>query len=796
LAAAGFGERLIRGQKLITALVAGVLAATTLTIAATYWWNAIHRERTLPTSQTLPADVHQQVSGYSFTRSEKGRRIFTVHAARTVAFKQGGATVLEDVFVELFGKTGDRHDVLRTRQCEYNSQSGDLVSRGKVEIELNAEAGPAPGTVLTARRDSGRAREPVVLETSNVSFQQRGSMAVSDEPVRFRVGRASGSAVGMTYATQAGWLELTKEVVLELDPRGGAVSDGPMRLKASRLRYDKKSGNVALGGPLEITKGSRRVLAQQGAVTVNGQNRVTRAILEGQVKALDSSAANAIEGAANRIQSEFDPASGRLRTLQADGNVQGESSRAGNISRIKAEHLEMAFVGAPPRPQGGSASGKVELTIDSSIHGLAAGAADPKFSVQQKSLAAAEAQFVFRPGGGSLQEIKTVGAGKIIIVPADPKVGRRVMTAGQLILAFDGRSRLEALTGLDHSRVVFEPAPNAPPGTPTPESSSERLEASFDPTLQTLQVVKQVGDFRFREGDRQGSADQGHYTIEDQVLALIGHPKVWDSTTRTGAERIVFDLPNGRAEGLSRVQSTHFEGIAPEEAVRRPPVSNAKSTARTGAAEPTNVLADRMVADRATQVVHYEGHVRAWSGRDVIEASSLDIYRAERRVSSGLHVVTLHLQPAAPAAGSDAVGAVHDARPVTIRADRLEYIDRGRRARYDGNVELQTENTTLQADRLDVYFKSSDTVESSDIERAVADGHVTVAEPGRRAKGEHAEYFAAAGKIMMTGGRPSIYDEEKGWTTGQRLTFFIHDDSLSVDGGGDSPALSKHRVAQ
>jgi lipopolysaccharide transport protein LptA len=134
-------------------------------------------------------------------------------------------------------------------------------------------------------------------------------------------------------------------------------------------------------------------------------------------------------------------------------------------------------------------------------------------------------------------------------------------------------------------------------------------------------------------------------------------------------------------------------------------------------------------------------------------------------------------------------------RPVTIRADYLEYFDQGRHARYHGNVRLTTESTLLVSDRLDVYFTQGDTAEGSEVDRAEADGQVKVTQPGRVGTGDHAEYYAGPGKIVLTGGPPTLVDEEKGSTTGQRLTFFIRDDRLFVDGGDQSPSLSKHRVA-
>ncbi len=805
MATAGFGEQLTRRKKWITGLVSGVLAATVLVIVAGYWWDRARKDKALPVPQTLPTNIHQQLSGYSFTRSEEGRRIFTVHAARTVAFKQGGTTILEDVFVEVFGRTENRHDILRTRLCEYNAQSGDLFSAGKVEIELNARGGPRAGRALRPEEGMDPRRQPVVVETSRVSFMQRGSLAVSDQPVRFRIGSATGGARGLTYATHEGWLELRKDIVVELQPRGGSAPDEPVQLRASRLRYDPPrgaSGKLELTGPVVVTQGNRRVLAERGNVLLDGQNRVTQVELEGGVKAFDSSNAGEMEAGARSVRGEFDPASGQLRLVVAEGDVLGESRRRGTVSRLVAQEVQMTFQGLRPRPQEGRASGSVQLTVEPSDprkSGLPRRAPPGTMPVEKKTLAADQTRFAFQSDGAGLREIDTVGPGKLVIVPAEPKVGERVVTAGRFLMAFDKGSRLETLLGFSRTRIVFKPPTNAPAGTAVPESTSERLEATFDPLTQTPREFEQIGDFRFEDGDQQGSAERASYSPQSQVLTLIGRPQVWDATTRMRAERILFDLRRDTAEGLSEVQATHFESAAQRETGRHPAAQLPASTGAgsPGAVDPTNVLADRMVAARRSQFVHYEGHVRVWHGADVVESSALDVFRTERRVSSGSRVLTSHLKPATlvPETGTTA-SVRRESRPVTIRADRLEYFDEGRKASYRGNVQLQTESTTLQADRLDVYFRSAGAVETSEIERAVANGRVAVAQPTRHAKGERAEFDAPAGKILLTGGPPTLVDAEKGSTTGQRLTFFIRDDRLLADGGDESPTLTKHRVAQ
>jgi lipopolysaccharide transport protein LptA len=204
-----------------------------------------------------------------------------------------------------------------------------------------------------------------------------------------------------------------------------------------------------------------------------------------------------------------------------------------------------------------------------------------------------------------------------------------------------------------------------------------------------------------------------------------------------------------------------------------------------------------MVAQRRGQTVHYEGHVRAWRGADVVESTSLDVYRKGKRMSSGAQVLTSHLQPASDGVGTPpSTGtARREMRPLTVRADFLEAFDAGSKATYRGHVKLQTGETTMEGDKMDVYFSRIGTDQDSEVDHANAVGHVVVVQPGRRATAEHGEYSASTGEIVLTGGPPSVRDDKKGFTTGQRLTLFVHDDRLLVEGSDGIPSLSQHRVA-
>lgn len=766
----------VRRRRWLTGLLVGGIGLTVLAVGLTYWRSA---RRATPQERLPPspaADVQQQRTGLTFTRSDGPRPVFTVHAARSVSYQESKSTVLEDVTVQLFGPKGDRGDILTTERCEYNPQSGDFFGSGPVQIELSPHSTDIPGSGV-------RGKQRIWIETSKVSFQKDAELAETEQPVKFRVGStASGTALGMLYATRDGWLELEHDVVMDMVQGTAKAPRPPLHLTASALRYEKEDGRIRLSGPVNVADARRHGVADAAVIQLDAHNRVSLVNLEGQAKVFDP--LRGLDLTAGRVQGIFDAASGQLRHLTAEDNVTGETHGRGSISHLAAQRVDLDLGGNHPQPVRGSAKGNVHMSVESQAVLNLADKAGPGKGPERKTLTANQVDFTFRTQTHGLKDAETVGPGTLVVTSANSKVGQKVIKAGQFLMSFDAQSRMESLRGLAPTQVVFRPPADAPPGTPIQQSEADHLEAVFDTKTQILREVRQSGDFQFRDGVRQGSSDQADYDAQTETMLLLGHPQVWDPDSHIKAEKMSIDMRTNTSTAEGKVQATHLSS---------PSAGKAPATSPT---LPTNVLADKMVAQRQSQIVRYEGHVRAWQGTDVVESSALNIYRAQKRLTSGSEVVTSFLQPAAMVSGAASdPHAARPMRPVTIRAGSLEYLDQGRRARYSGNVSLMTESTTVRSDRLDVYFSPSDTTEGSQVERAVAEGHVRVTQPGRVGTGEHGEYFAGPGKIVLTGGNPTLLDAEKGSTTGQRLTFFLHDDRLFVDGGDHTPSVSRHRVA-
>jgi lipopolysaccharide export system protein LptA len=83
---------------------------------------------------------------------------------------------------------------------------------------------------------------------------------------------------------------------------------------------------------------------------------------------------------------------------------------------------------------------------------------------------------------------------------------------------------------------------------------------------------------------------------------------------------------------------------------------------------------------------------------------------------------------------------------------------------------------------------------SGQLTRAVAQGGVVVRQAALRATAERADYTAADGKFVLSGGFPTIVDASGDTTTGHSLTFYVASDTILVDSDSSSRALTKHRI--
>ena len=712
---------------------------------------------------TLGVEVQQSTQGFTLSKSEAGRTIFTVHAAKAVQYKEGGRAELQNVSILVYGRRSDRFDQISGNNFEYDPNSGDIIAHGDVAIDLE---GNAQGPVHPDQAAPLELKNPVHLKTSGLVFNQKTGAAATQEKVDFRIPQASGSAVGASYDSKSNTLTLGSQVRVEtltgttILARHAVVTQNPRRvvldavhmersnseIQATQLtlylREDNSVSRMSGTGDLHgTTRGANPVSVEshQGDFTLGPKSDLQSGLLWGEVKFRQ-------EG-----PSPFRGTTGRAALTFGAGNV---------LLQVKATE-SVRFV-EDQRATEKQAAQSVELASDAFDLFLAQG----------------------RPERGS-----TSGAARITIRPQTPSTsqGDTVITAGRFDMSFGADSRLRAMHGEPDARIV-----SSVPGQPDKISTSQRLDVAFNSRDGSISSVIQQGNMRYHDAQRSAFADRGDYTPGDENLVLTGSPRWVEAGGVTTARILKLNRRTGEASAEGDVKTTYREAKT--------------SGTLWGGSEPIHVTAENMTALRLTNTAVYSGSARLWQGGNIVEAQVIEFDRTNRilKANGGQSVQQAKSGSGPSNAGQRVLtvlvqnGGKSKGVPVTVTSSRLTYLDLQHRALFQGAVLLKSTDGTMTADRADVLLRPKEQgktgkgiSDASEIEEIVAQGHVAVVQPSRKAVGDTMTYTAADEKYVLSGGRPSIFDAEHGVTTGDSLTFYSRSDTVLVGSESSTRAVTQ-----
>src|SRR5664279_1689471 len=144
-------------------------------VAVSYW---IARSRVGPTLRNIPQqlglDIQQTSDGFSLSKSEGGRTLYTIRASRAVQFKAGGHADLRNVHIVVYGRNHDRYDQIYGDQFTYDPPSGDINAVGEVHIDLQ---GNQEGPSKPDQAPPAELKNPLHLVTKALTFNQKTGIA-------------------------------------------------------------------------------------------------------------------------------------------------------------------------------------------------------------------------------------------------------------------------------------------------------------------------------------------------------------------------------------------------------------------------------------------------------------------------------------------------------------------------------------------------------------------------------------------------------------------------------------------
>ena len=729
-----------------------------LVVAGAYFYS---RHRVQNALKQIPGkmgiEIQQSAQGFTLSASEQGRTVFTVEASKAVQFKQRAE--LHDVTITLYGRDASRFDQVYGRDFEYDQQAGNIISKGEVSIDLEAN----PRGVLNPDQAAPKElKNPIHLRTRDLVFNQKTGDAWTAAAVEFSIPEAHGSAVGAKYSAKQGTLSLASQVNIVAS---GAL---PTTVVARQAIIDKNPRQIILHSA-HVDSPSEKAEADDLTLFLESDNSIERALASGNVR-FRSVVSPPAWGSADRLAVSMRPHDG-IDSAVLSGNV--------SLNTEGAEPAEASAGRAVLHFDPGNKLRKISADQGTRLLKHQKSGENQGQDVE----VTAPAIDFFLADDRRLTRAVTAGPPEICVLPprGGPGFETRV-TAGEFIAQFDSLGQLASVHGAPNARVVTRSMDHA--RAPERVSTSDAIDAFFRPG-RGIELLVEQGHFKYRSGTEQASAERARYTPADQTLVLGGSPRILDGGMVTTAETVRLNRQTGESVAEGGVKTTYSD-LKPQ-----------PGGALLASSDPVHVTANRMAARSQASEALYTGNVRLWQAANLVAAPSMRFEKDQRTLvaeaNSDQQVTTILL-------GTDKRGK---ATPVSINSTRLLYHDSERKAHFEGQVTVKGVDLTIAAKEMDVYLAPQNgsapaqpAAGPARLEKIIASGSVELTTPNRHGSGEQLTYTAVDDKFVLKGGSPSIFDAERGKITGVSLTLFRRDDRVVVEGDSSSPAVTETRVVR
>src|SRR3984957_1706330 len=723
---------------------------------------------------------------------------------------------------------------LKTRDLVFNRESGNATTAARVEFSTPQASGSAVGVLYAGKANTLTLASqvhakiygdvPSTIEASSGLITGEPRVVLLEHPNLLRGEETVQADHGKLFLTADNNVEriiATGNVHAQLNQAASASRPAKGRGQHPKTRLAKTT--PASGAPEKPTPDTQVHSDEAEFLLTGKQNQLRTATLTGHVK-LERAGAQPMQGTAGRVILDY-AGQNQLQKVHALEHVRLTQSGANqDTTTAKSSTKDFGSQNLGAQDFALTASAVDFLVVDGRFLDRAETFGPAQITIHSAPVPApVSTQREGRPS--SLQSTTSSAAQQTII------------TAGKFNAKFEtvaGSSCFSTIHGAPDARIV-----NQGPGQPERVSTSETVDATFLPQGGIATVTQQgkvnYADDQSPDKRTQATADLARYTPADQMLALTGtvagNPRVVEGGMATTAQVIRINRATGEALAEGDVKSTYSE------------LQEQPNGSLLASSSPIHVTARSMTARNHPAIAIYTGGARLWQDANVIEAPTIQFDREHRSlVAQGTQarpVSTILVQPEktqpeqsqaaqarpvhgrlkgrgkADSSNSGAAGKSDGPTLVAITAAKFTYVDSERKAHYEGGVSAKSTDFTASSQTMDVYLLPRSQIVSQNpshvasqtkpsqsvtgqgrVDHVVAQGHVLVLQPNRRADGEKLVYTAAEDKFVLTGGSPSIFDAEQGKVTGVSLTFFRADDRVLVEGEASTPVVTQTRVAR
>jgi lipopolysaccharide export system protein LptA len=740
----------MRGARWLILLVIGAILGG---VGLTYRVRKAALERDAPPRpKALPLDLTSSAKDWRWTQSRpgEGRAHIEISAAEYRQAKDNSLVALEQVELRLYHKQEGVFDRVTSAGAEFHVAERRLYSEGEVEITLGLPVeGPPPPNRVSIR-------------SSGVTVDALSGKAWTERPTEFRFENGTGQSLGASYDPMAKRVHMTSRAVLDWKP------DGPrgqsMRVEAGDLTYEEADSKVWLRPWAKLTRGNTVIESGPAVITmVDGNIRKIEAV---KARGADRYPGRALEYAAEELWADVSE-SGAITKIIGHRSARLVSTAEGSATTVTADRVDLDFA----ETGGESALARALANGNGMVESRPVAAAGRQ-PAETRILRSEHILVEMRPGGREIESVETHAPGTLEFRPNTAAQRHRTLEGERLWIGYGPRNQVETFRSVNATTRTEPNAEERKRNRTASVTRSKNLQAGFKGGQ--LATLEQWDDFHYEEADRKARADRATLDQAAGVVVLEKRARVEDASGATSADHIRLDQRTGDFTATGGVSSSRVPDKKP-------------GSQMLSGQEALQAVASRMTATNGNRLVVYEGNALLWQGASRIQSDRVEIDREKRVMTAVGKVVTQFLEESEKK-GSAPVFTV-------VRAAGMTYTEAGRLAHYTGGAAMTRPG--FQASGAEIRAHLAEQGAGSRIDRAYADGKAEIVRTstGRTItiRGEHAEYYAAEGKVVVRGGEPQLIDSRDGVVRGDELTYYANDDRLLVTGAPERPARSRLR---
>lgn len=718
---------------------------------------------------TIPSDLNTQSGRWSWSQSSGSERAIEITAGGLRQSNDSLVLDLEDVELRILHGDRGTYDLVETPAAVFDTRKEQLYSEGEVSITL---------AIPSRSRPSGKV--PTRIHTSGMTFESKTGICVTERYAEYEFDGGRGHSTGAYYDPTQRFFRMESDVFIERFSEDGRP---PARVGAGTLIYREDAQIVELDGAVSVERGSERLKAERAFVHLD-QGRA-RWVEAWEAKGSDHQRNRTAQYASRRLYVALTEDQ-MLDKVSATGAATLESRSGSSRMRAWGDRVDLYYQTRPGSTE--SLLRTVHLRDQARVEERPAASR----GIGLRRLQADSIELRMADNGEDLQALSALTRGRLDLEPAGEAGVRRQLEADRIQGIYGEGNRLEQLKAngkVNVESIAGTDAVNA--AHPPLETWSEAFESSFDPETGEALHLKQWNGFGFQRGHRQGRAGEAVFHPAGNEIELSADAQVWDPSGTIRADRILFDENTGDYTARGRASSSFTEGSS----------ETASTENRSGffaPAQPVFSSAREITSVRETGVLILSGQARLWQEQNRLEADRIRIDRPAKILRAEGHVVNYLTERANQE--TPAVNGGPAAELVCIRSASLDYDEAEKLMVYVGSTQFRRTGLTVFSDRLEGHLGAGQENGSRNrLEKAFASGNVRIVQSGaadtRQGAGRNAEYYPSESRVVLIGDPASVQDGRRGRTEGRRLTYYLDDDRLLVQGSSQERARTLRRKA-